>query len=108
MRVWILQGVYEGELFSSAHLTEKGAALAAIADVLEFLGIDDEANALHVMDDGYYTSNGDKKTPIPWEDSKLRLMSSQELWKVFRAWSEYTWDNHGGYQIDVQRRQLCP
>ena len=108
MRVWILQGVYEGELFGSAHLTEKGAALAAIADVLEFLGIDDEAGALGVMDDGYYTSNGEKKTPIPWEYNELRAMSSQELWKVFRAWSEYTWDNHGGYQIDVQGMEISP
>ena len=34
MKVWILQGVYQGELFGSVHLTEKGAALAAIGDVL--------------------------------------------------------------------------
>ena len=36
MKVWVMQGVHEGTLFSSVHLTEKGCALAAIADVLEF------------------------------------------------------------------------
>ena len=43
MKVWVMQGIHEGELFSSVHLTEKGAALAAIADVLDFLGVTDEA-----------------------------------------------------------------
>ena len=40
MIIWILSGSYEGEQFASSHLTEKGAVLAAIADVLQLLGIE--------------------------------------------------------------------
>ena len=31
MKVWVMQGSYEGELFSSVHLTEKGCALGGSA-----------------------------------------------------------------------------
>ena len=51
MKVWVLQGSYEGELFSSVHLTEKGCALACIADVLEFLDVGDKETALDAMND---------------------------------------------------------
>ena len=45
--------------FSSVHLTEKGCALACIADVLEFLGVDNEEEALTVMNDVYSYSETD-------------------------------------------------
>ena len=45
MEIWVLSGSYEGEQFASSHLTEKGATLAAISDVLQLLGIEDEAGA---------------------------------------------------------------
>ena len=53
MKVWVMQGSYEGELFSSVHLTQKGCALAAIAEVLEFLDVGDEETALAAMRDMY-------------------------------------------------------
>ena len=49
MNIWVLSGSYEGEQFASSHLTEKGACLAAIGDVLEMLGIEDEEAARRVM-----------------------------------------------------------
>ena len=48
MKVWVMQGIHEGELYSSVHMTEKGCALAAIADVLEFLGVEDRAEAADI------------------------------------------------------------
>ena len=53
MKVWVMQGSYEGDLFSSVHLTEKGCALACIADLLEFLDVDSEEDALRVMNGVY-------------------------------------------------------
>jgi len=49
MVIWVLTGTYEGEQFCSTHLTEKGACLAAIGDVLEMLGVEDEESARRAM-----------------------------------------------------------
>ena len=37
MNIWLTVQAYEGELFATTHLTQKGAWLTAIYDVLEFL-----------------------------------------------------------------------
>jgi hypothetical protein len=54
MKVWVMQGSYEGELFSSVHLTQKGCALACISDITEFHGIDDDETALSVINNTYH------------------------------------------------------
>ena len=54
MRVWVMQGSYEGELFSSVHMTQKGCALACISDIMEFLDVADEDSALSVMNTMYH------------------------------------------------------
>ena len=94
MKVWVMQGIHEGELFSSVHMTEKGCALACIADVLEFLGVDNEEEALSVMNDSYaYTeTDGEQTEAFEWDQEKMREMSSQDLWKIFGDWTEVCWD----------------
>tara|TARA_Y100001937_G_scaffold114912_1_gene165166 strand:+ start:279 stop:617 length:339 start_codon:yes stop_codon:yes gene_type:complete len=110
MKVWVMQGIHEGDLFSSVHLTEKGAALAAITDVLDFLGVDDEETALRVMDNlsnyGLTEKNGEQTEPFEWRDSKLKEMTRSELWSVFSAWAELTWSNDYGYQVDVMVKEI--
>ena len=85
MKLWVLHGSYEGESFTSIHLTEKGCALACIADVLEFLGVDNEEEALSVMNDVYsYTeTDGEQTEAFEWDQEKMRKMSSKELWRFF-------------------------
>ena len=94
MRLWVLHGSYEGESFTSIHLTEKGCALACIADVLEFLGVENEEEALSVMNDSYaYTeTDGEQTEAFEWDQEKMRDMSSQDLWKIFGDWTEICWD----------------
>ena len=110
MKVWVMQGSYEGELFSSVHMTEKGCALACITDVLEFHSIDSKEEALRVMNDCYaYTeTDGAQTEPFEWEYEKLKKMSSKELWKVFSDWTEISWDNMAdrGYNIDAQPMEI--
>ena len=72
MKLWVLHGTYENELFSSIHLTEKGCALAAIADVLDFLSVDDRDSALSTMRDMYAYTPDEKaiqgsKEPFEWD-----------------------------------------
>ena len=106
MKVWVLHGSYEAELFSSVHLTEKGCALACIADVLEFLGVEDNETALSVMNDVYsYTeTDGEQTEAFEWEYEKLKKMSSKELWKVFSDWTNMSWERMSdrSYYIDAQ------
>ena len=105
MKLWVLHGTYEAELFSSIHLTEKGCALAAVADVLEFLGVDSEEDALQVMNDCYaYTeTDGEQTEPFEWDQEKMKNMSSKELWKIFSDWTEISWDRMSdrSYYIDA-------
>ena len=49
MKLWVLHGTYEAEMFTSLHLTEKGCALAAIADVMDFFHIDSDEEAVRVI-----------------------------------------------------------
>ena len=104
MKVWVMQGSYEGDLFSSVHLTEKGCALACIADLLEFLGVEDNETALSVMNDVYsYTeTDGEQTEAFEWDQEKMREMTSRDLWKIFQDWCEISWDRMGmrSYSID--------
>tara|TARA_B100000287_G_scaffold392297_1_gene404601 strand:+ start:4668 stop:5006 length:339 start_codon:yes stop_codon:yes gene_type:complete len=105
MKLWVLHGTYEAELFTSIHLTEKGCALAAVADVLEFLGVDSKEDALAVMNDCYaYTeTDGEQTEPFEWDQEKMKNMSSKELWKIFSDWTEISWDRMSdrSYYIDA-------
>ena len=84
MKVWVMQGSYEGDLFSSVHLTEKGCALACIADVLEFLGVDDNETALSAMNDVYsYTETDGEQTEASSGIKKDEEYDHKELWKIF-------------------------
>ena len=108
MKVWVMQGSYEGEMFSSVHFTEKGCALACIFDITEFLGVDDRDSALSVMRDTYaYTENEkaiqEAKEPFEWDHDKLKGMSSKDLWKIFGDWTETCWERMSdrSYYIDA-------
>ena len=106
MKVWVMQGIHEGEMWASTHMTEKGAALAAVADVLEFLGVEDEETALAVMNARHYGDGSEHTEPIAWDQVKMRDMTRNELWGIFGEWAELTWDNDNGYQVDVQTMEI--
>ena len=104
MKVWVMQGSYEGQLFSSVHLTQKGCALACVADVLEFLGVESEKEALEVMNDvySYSETDGEQTEAFEWDQEKMKNMTSKELWKIFQDWCEISWDRMSdrSYYID--------
>ena len=112
MKLWVLHGSYEGESFTSIHLTEKGCALACIADVLEFLGIESEEEALSVMNDVYtYRDTDGKQTEaFEWDQDKMKGMSSQVLWKIFSDWTDICWDRMSdrSYYIDASPQMVQP
>ena len=110
MKVWVLHGTYEAELFSSVHFTQKGCALAAVIDVLDFLGVDNEEDALQVMNDCYpFTETDGKQTEaFEWDHDKMKGMSSKEIWKIFSDWTEICWQRMSdrSYYIDAQAMEI--
>ena len=50
MPIWVFMVRYEGEMACTTHFTEKGAMLAAIGDMLEYLGVEDEEDAQRGVD----------------------------------------------------------
>ena len=110
MKVWVMNGTYEGELFSSVHLTQKGCALACISEITEFLRVDDDETALQVINNLYtYTeTDGEQTEAIEWDQEKLKDMTSEQLWKVFADWSEISWDamSDRSYYLDANRVEI--
>ena len=103
MNIWLTVQAYEGELFATTHLTQKGAWLTAIYDVLEFLTVSEGDCDL----DDFKERHGltDEELP-PNTVDELEALTSEELSKVFHTWSEYVWDNQCGYMIEVLERKL--
>ena len=108
MKIHVMTSSHEGQIRSSTHLTEKGAAIAAIGDILDFLGVADKTDAVRVMDDRF-CGHPDEKPPddsIMWDLEEMRQMKTDDLWRVFREWCECTWDNQYAYHIDVNATML--
>jgi len=105
MEIWVLSGSYEGEQFASSHLTEKGAILAAISDVLQLLGVEDKEDAIRVMESRMVGLMEDEE-PIDWDLEKMRGMPRDKLWGIFGEWNEKTWDNSMGYSIEILKTKL--
>ena len=105
MEIWVLSGSYEGEQFASSHLTEKGALLAAISDVLQLLEVEDEETARQAMVERMPGLMEDEE-PIDWDLEKMRGMPRNKLWGIFGEWSEKTWDNQMGYNLEIIKTRL--
>ncbi len=105
MKLWVLHGTYESEMFTSIHLTEKGCALAALADVMDFFHIDSDEEAMRVIGESYEYRGIDAKEiePLQWNYEILKDMSSKQLWKIFGDWTETCWEQMSdrSYYIDA-------
>ena len=110
MKVWVMQGSYEAEMFSSVHFTEKGCALACIADVVDYHGIDSDEEAMRVMNNlnPYAETDDDLTEPYHWNHEILKEMSSEQLWKIFHDWCEISWDYFSDrcYDIGAQPMEI--
>jgi len=110
MKVWVMQGSYEGEMFSSVHMTQKGCALACISDIIDFHGIDDDDTALSVIENSYHGETAEEiaadKRDLEWDQEKLKEMTSEQLWKVFSDWCEISWDRMGDRSYNLDSHQV--
>jgi len=107
MEIWVLSGSYEGDQFASSHLTEKGALLAAISDVLQLLEVEDRKDAIRVYNTRTSGIEEDPGVEPPDSDLEtLREMPRDKLWGIFGEWKEHTWDNQMGYNLEIIKTRL--
>ena len=107
MEIWVLSGSYDGAQFASSHLTEKGATLAAIADVLQLLEVEDGEDAHRAYNTRTSGIEEDPGIEAPeWDLDKMRGMPRNELWGIFGEWVERTWDNQMGYNLEIIKTKL--
>lgn len=113
MPIWVFMVRYDGEMACSTHLTEKGAILTAIEDVLQYLGIEDGEDAKNV-----YNHNNDWRSmkaqreakdeadePPEWDIGKMQKMNRNQLYGVFGEWCEKTWDHHI-YECEIMKTKV--
>ena len=98
MNIWVFMGRYDGELFATPHLTEKGAVLAALADIVEYLGIGEGQDARQDPRPGF-----DK--PLPWDYDELKALPTTELWEVYGGYREHLWDDYQ-YEQEIHQTQV--
>ena len=100
MKVYSTVGTYDGEAFTSVHMTRKGALICAIEDIYEYLGVVfDTVSTEFVDDNGNPCFIGD-----PHE---LKAKSSDDLYLIFRSWCDVLWDrSNAEYRIDIVQTLL--
>ena len=101
MPIWVVMIRYDGEMSCTTHLTEKGCALAAIEDVMDYLQVHADEPDTHKT--AYASSEDEEKLPVDWE--VINRLDSKNLWALFRNYVEYTWD-HYEYEIDCIKTKV--
>ena len=85
----------DSEQYVTAHLTEKGAFLHAIEDVVEYLGIDEK----------YFANSEDEEEYPEWRRQILHRMTRLELSHIYSEWGERLWDNYE-YSTGIEEARM--
>ena len=104
MNIWVFWNRTNGEYFATTHLTEEGAYLAAITDILNWYGASDDPDyffkTLSERGTGPDGDDWTAETAPPYLEEDLKKLSSGELTEVFSEWAELTWDDWD-YECEV-------
>ena len=98
MNIWVFMGRYDGDLFATTHLTEKGAVLAALSDIVEYLGIGEGQDARQ-------DPRTEEDKPLPWDYDELKGLPTTELWEVYAGYREHLWDDYQ-YEQEIHQTQV--
>ena len=87
-KMWVSLGWADGDMYSSIHLTEKGAFIATLQDMVEVI-------------------EGWAEPPEDYQDpGDLNVYSVDTLYKMFDQFNEYFY--HTAMDFDVQVRRVMP
>ena len=101
--IYVMAGSYEGEPFASTHIQRKGAMIAAILDICEYLGIEDDDAV-----EGLRDFREEDRAALIYDGDLLKKMDTEQLMKVFGAWSnrQQVWENSHGYHVTIIKTRL--
>lgn len=102
--VYLMQGIYEGELFGSTHLTEKGALIAGIGDIVEYLGI--RAESAEEAAERYHLNENLVRQVS--DTGALNKCNREQLGNMFKEICTAIYDNPEQYQVDIIKSTIQP
>ena len=109
MNVWVFQGTYDGDLYCSTHLTEKGALIAGIKDLQEYVRTEPGETLLRIFEEYMQEDDLDKiRDDLPEKVSsrdELMKMTRERLDWLYGLWVRLIWDNHR-YNITITRTNI--
>ena len=116
MDIWVLSGSYEGDPFVSTHIQRKGALVAGILDIYDFMGVNDreEWKTYFEVRGGYSRATGrDMQNEGSIDCSyyypdELKALSDDRLGSIFAALVDLdaVYDNDQGYRVTVIKTKL--
>ena len=108
MDIWVATSRQDYEIWPSTHLTQGGALLHAIGEILTFLDLeginnssDGEAQWKDFLDD---RSTPGQHAP---DIKNWREKGCEELWKIYNFLNEFTWDSHD-FEMTIHRTGVQP
>ena len=108
MNIWVMVGMHEGEHFASSHFTQKGALIAGVLDMMDFLGIADQESAQSIFNDRLHPTEEEyTEGHLETDFGKMKGMPLSRLQCLFRDYAELAWDNDYGYALEVVRTQVA-
>ena len=102
MDIWVIARNHHGELMMSTHLTEKGALLLSLNEVIEYLSIHTEHNYQNFL-----RSHNLDDAPVPlaiWKQDDLEEQPCDLLWDVWGFWQDFWWNQ--GVDWYIERTQV--
>jgi hypothetical protein len=105
MDIWCVLIREEYENHPTTHLTQKGALVEAIEQVLNFLGL------TKIQTDPQEWTDFLSEALNEWTPSDVPCVENwrekhcDELWKLYDFLAEFTWDHHH-FDIEVTRTQV--
>ena len=97
MNIWVVICRWDYENQATTHLTEQGALLSAISEVLEYLEVHSDEDYIALLENNY--DQQEQSEFGVWEPWKLKEQTVKELWEIYGYWTEFTWDRNADWEI---------
>jgi len=104
MDIWVIVRNEHGEISTSTHLTEKGALLLALAEVMDYLNLRTAETYRNFLE--YHNLDGETLPLGIWKRSVLEQLPKSILWDVWGFWGEFWYGQGIDWYID--RTQVQP
>ena len=104
MDIWVIARNHHGEQIMSTHLTEKGALLLALYEVMEYLSIRTKENYQKFLE--YHNLDGECHPLAIWSREDLEEQHCGLLWDVWGFWADFWWNQDVDWYIERTQVQV--